>query len=70
MYYGTEAMCYFRFFTVKEIETSHGTERLKKHKDIAKHYLSSWFVIDFCSILPFDTVLGRAAGRSEALRRK
>ena len=44
-----------QFFLIREVETTHGTERITNRWMIAKFYFKGWFTIDTISILPFDT---------------
>uniref|UniRef100_A0A7S2K5J3 Ion transport domain-containing protein n=1 Tax=Zooxanthella nutricula TaxID=1333877 RepID=A0A7S2K5J3_9DINO len=45
-----------QFFIMYPKKTNYGYALEQSHKNIVKHYLKTWFVIDFASIIPFDLV--------------
>jgi len=46
-----------QFFLPFNVSLKKGGGTVKSHRKIAKHYIESWFVIDFISIFPIDYIL-------------
>ena len=52
--------CFLIDLSLQFFTTIPETDRLVEvtdRKKIAKNYLSGWFIVDFCSILPFDIIM-------------
>lgn len=50
----------FQFFLPYKESIRKGGGIIKNHKKIARHYLTTWFPIDFVSIIPFDYIINFA----------
>jgi len=50
----------FQFFLPYKESPKRGGQMVKNHRKIAHHYLTTWFPIDFISIVPFDYIINFA----------
>merc|ERR1740121_2367722 len=56
-----------QFFLMYPVKTDCGFTWEHRHAQIVKHYLKGWFVLDFCSIVPWD-LIGMLVGSQEMSR--
>lgn len=45
-----------QFFMMYPVRHAHGTTLVVDHRQIIRHHLRTWFVIDLLSVLPFDLI--------------